>query len=76
MRLIIVRNVTREEIRQMYVCVCHAFTDRDLRATSAATVGEAYRNLGVRPSCGKCVPFVQDMLRTAKRTARSGSSRE
>jgi bacterioferritin-associated ferredoxin len=60
----------------MYVCVCHAFTDHDVRATGASTVGEAYRNLGVRPSCGKCVPFVQDVLHTSKRMARSRSTRE
>ncbi len=60
----------------MYVCVCHAFTDRDVRATGAATVGEAYRNLGVRPSCGKCVPFVQDLLRPSKRAGRNGATRE
>lgn len=50
----------------MYVCVCHGFTDRALRGSAAlcdGTVADLYRTLGVRPSCGKCVPMVRDALR-------------
>ena len=73
MRLIIVLNKARNAV---YLCVCHAFTDRDVRRTGAGTVGDAYRSLGVRPTCGKCVPFVQDIVRTSKRCSCRGPYRE
>ncbi|MGH7031576.1 MAG: (2Fe-2S)-binding protein [Stellaceae bacterium] len=50
----------------MYVCLCNAITDRDVRAHSeceGCTVSAVYRALGTRPQCGKCVPFVREMLR-------------
>ena len=51
----------------MYVCLCHGFTDGDVRAASAPpgrlTVAELYRALDVRPSCGKCVATVRDLVR-------------
>ncbi|MGE5270257.1 MAG: bacterioferritin-associated ferredoxin [Thiohalocapsa sp.] len=52
----------------MYVCLCNALTDRDLRphtATGAASVSMVYRACGCQPQCGKCVPFVRQMLREA-----------
>jgi bacterioferritin-associated ferredoxin len=50
----------------MYVCVCNAITDRDIRAQAAcecSTVAMIYRSLGTKPKCGKCVPLVRQMLR-------------
>ncbi|HEY3911771.1 MAG TPA: (2Fe-2S)-binding protein [Stellaceae bacterium] len=50
----------------MYVCLCNAITDRDFRAHAechGCTVSAVYRALGTKPQCGKCVPFVRDMLR-------------
>jgi bacterioferritin-associated ferredoxin len=52
----------------MYVCLCNALTDRDVRAHSArrdgtCSVAMVYRALGCEPQCGKCVPFVRQMLR-------------
>jgi bacterioferritin-associated ferredoxin len=50
----------------MYVCLCNAITDRDFRAQcegEASTVAMVYRALGAMPQCGKCVPFVRQMLR-------------
>ena len=50
----------------MYVCLCNALTDRDLRphtATGTSSVSMVYRACGCRPQCGKCVPFVRQMLR-------------
>jgi bacterioferritin-associated ferredoxin len=49
----------------MYVCLCNAFTDRQVKALAARAAGSAaavYRCLGVRPKCGKCVPTVRQML--------------
>ena len=50
----------------MYVCLCNAITDRDFRAHAAeenATVSMVYRSLGTKPKCGKCVPYVRQLLR-------------
>jgi bacterioferritin-associated ferredoxin len=50
----------------MYVCLCNAITDRDIRAQAAcecSTVAMIYRSLGAKPKCGKCVPLVRQMLR-------------
>jgi bacterioferritin-associated ferredoxin len=54
----------------MYVCLCNGFTDRDVRAhcESAASVSMVYRALGCEPQCGKCVPFVRQMLRESSAT--------
>jgi len=54
----------------MYVCLCNGFTDRQVRALPEAAGGSTagiYRALGVRPRCGKCVPMVKEIVRTAAR---------
>lgn len=52
----------------MYVCICHGFTDsqvRDLTAQGCRSLAQVYRSLsGEPPQCGKCVPYVRDMLRS------------
>jgi bacterioferritin-associated ferredoxin len=49
----------------MYICLCNALTDRDVRANceDGSSVAMVYRSLGCEPQCGKCVPFVRQMLR-------------
>jgi len=49
----------------MYICLCNGLTDRDVRANceSGCSVAMVYRALGCEPQCGKCVPFVRQMLR-------------
>ena len=50
----------------MYVCVCNAITDREVRAQAqsrGSTVSEIYRSLGKKPKCGKCVPLVCQLMR-------------
>ena len=50
----------------MYVCLCHAFTDRQLRDAArngGGSVEGIYRSLGVAPRCGKCLPVVEEILR-------------
>ena len=50
----------------MYVCLCNGITDRELHAQAdcgGCTVSMVYRSLGAKPQCGKCVPFVRDLLR-------------
>jgi bacterioferritin-associated ferredoxin len=56
----------------MYICLCHGFTDRQVRGLADEGKGSTagvYRALGVRPKCGKCVPMVRDILRGHGRTA-------
>jgi bacterioferritin-associated ferredoxin len=50
---------------RMYVCLCNAFTDRDVRVHSngGCSVAMVYRALGCEPQCGKCVPYIRQMLR-------------
>ena len=50
----------------VYICLCNALTDRDIRPHTAAAGGSVsmvYQACGCRPQCGKCVPFVRQMLR-------------
>jgi len=53
----------------MYVCLCHGFTDRDVRAAAAQgcrTPGSVYRAIcGEGARCCKCVPEVRSLLREA-----------
>jgi bacterioferritin-associated ferredoxin len=52
----------------MYICLCNALTDRDVRAQcsdGACSVSMVYRGLDCAPKCGKCVPLVRQMLREA-----------
>jgi bacterioferritin-associated ferredoxin len=56
----------------MYVCLCNGITDRDFRAQSEVddrSVSMVYRALGVKPQCGKCVPFVRQLLHQASEIA-------
>lgn len=51
---------------RMYICICHAVTDRDIRACieDGATSMRDLRNcLGVGTQCGKCASHVRDLLK-------------
>jgi bacterioferritin-associated ferredoxin len=54
----------------MYVCLCHGFTDTEVRAAAAAgccTPGAVYRTIcGEGARCCKCVPEVRALLREAQ----------
>lgn len=62
----------------MYVCICHGFTDsqvRDLTAQGCRSLSQVYRSLsGEPPQCGKCVPYVRDMLRSGAATQDAASA--
>jgi len=50
----------------MYVCVCNALRDRDVLPHAVGgncSVSMVYQACGCRPQCGKCVPYVRQMLR-------------
>jgi bacterioferritin-associated ferredoxin len=49
----------------MIVCLCNAFTDRQVRAAypiAGCSAARVYRALGVQPKCGKCVPMVRQIV--------------
>ena len=61
----------------MYVCLCNGLTDRELRLHTTGgrcSVSMVYEACGCRPQCGKCVPFVRQMLREAGETATVGQN--
>jgi bacterioferritin-associated ferredoxin len=58
----------------MYICLCNALTDRDVRACCQGdpSVSMVYRALGCEPRCGKCVPLVRQMLRQETASVEGG----
>lgn len=54
----------------MYVCLCNALTDRQIRAAieqgGARTPAQVFRRLGCAPRCGKCLPMVVQMTRSVE----------
>lgn len=54
----------------MYVCVCHGLNDRQVRAAidegGAGSPAQVYQHYECKPRCGKCVPFVREMVKAAK----------
>ena len=50
----------------MYVCLCNAITDREFCAHAKSgnrTVSTVYQSVGAKPKCGKCVPYVRQLLK-------------
>ena len=59
----------------MYLCICNAISDRQVRALAESGITQApevYRALGCAPQCGKCIPFVQETLTQAVEAGHSG----
>ncbi len=52
----------------MYVCICNALKDRQIKAEAdkAKSVGEVFRRCGSRPQCGKCLPDIARMIEDAR----------
>lgn len=49
----------------MYICICNAIRERDLRAVAHTTGGcaeTAYAALGKRPNCGNCLCEAEEVL--------------
>jgi bacterioferritin-associated ferredoxin len=56
----------------MYVCVCNAVTDRQIRQAidaGARSMRDLRQQLGVCSDCGKCGPCARELLTEAKRPA-------
>lgn len=49
----------------MYICICNAIRESELRAVARITTGcaeTAYAALGKRPNCGGCLCDAEDVL--------------
>jgi bacterioferritin-associated ferredoxin len=52
----------------MFICICNSLTDRQIRSTSGeagCSIKTVYERLGVKPKCGRCVPFVKALITNA-----------
>jgi bacterioferritin-associated ferredoxin len=52
----------------MYVCICHAVTDRDIKkavANGTRTLSELKLQTGCSTSCGRCEESAREILATA-----------
>jgi len=50
----------------MYVCICKAFTCRDVRKVRDQGVsrsGQVYKKLGCKMQCGKCLETIANVLK-------------
>lgn len=49
----------------MYVCICNAITDRDIRECAelgVSSLDDLRASLGVASCCGKCAPAASQIL--------------
>ncbi|MBD58605.1 MAG: ferredoxin [Citromicrobium sp.] len=49
----------------MYVCICNAIRETDLRRAARHSAGDAeecYAMLGKRPNCGSCLDEAEDIM--------------
>lgn len=49
----------------MYVCICNAIRETDLRVAARCTSGDAeavYEAMGKRPNCRQCLEEAHDIL--------------
>ena len=56
----------------MYVCLCKAVTDRQIRETvsnGAGSFADIRRELGVATQCGKCGQMAKSIIETAVKKA-------
>lgn len=62
----------------MFVCLCNALTDRELcaAAETCERVADVYQCCGCKPDCGKCVPYVRDLLRQKSAEVTVGAASE
>ncbi len=59
----------------MYVCICQAVTDSQIRQAAqagATTLKDLRRDLGVTAECGRCASCARQCLREVQEMAASG----
>ncbi|GGC34654.1 bacterioferritin-associated ferredoxin [Novosphingobium marinum] len=53
----------------MYVCICNAITESELRSAARQHIGDAeslYTSLGRPPQCRQCLEEAEDILEEAR----------
>ncbi len=58
----------------MYVCVCNAITDRQIREAAASGVKDLWglqAELGVASGCGSCTEAASEILRESRQRTRA-----
>ncbi|MEP3050327.1 MAG: (2Fe-2S)-binding protein [Erythrobacter sp.] len=61
----------------MYVCICNAIRESDLRRAAACTSGtveQAYAALGKSPNCGQCLVDAAKILEEVRESAPAARS--
>lgn len=61
----------------MYICICNAVTDREIRGAAelgCRDFGELKRDLGVATCCGKCEPEARRVLAACRGHDHSAAS--
>jgi bacterioferritin-associated ferredoxin len=56
----------------MYICICNAIRETDLRKAALSCNGDAeatYATLGKRPNCGQCLDEAQQIIETERAAA-------
>lgn len=56
----------------MYICICNAIRESELRAVARRTTGcaeTAYGALGKQPNCGGCLGHAEDVLQDERSRA-------
>lgn len=56
----------------MYVCICNAIRESELREAARATMGDAdavYSALGCEPDCRQCIEEANEILAEERRSA-------
>ena len=58
----------------MYVCVCNAITDKQIRKAARRGVTDLYglqQELGVAAGCGSCLEIASEILRESQQQTRT-----
>jgi bacterioferritin-associated ferredoxin len=54
----------------MYVCICNALRDKELKAAAAdpavREVGCVFKRCAAKPRCGRCLPDVAEMIAVSR----------
>lgn len=49
----------------MFICVCNGIRDKDVSSSVANgchSAASVFKELGCRPQCGQCVPYVREQI--------------
>lgn len=56
----------QEATSRMFVCICNALRDRELKAAAAEpsvrTAACVFKRCDAKPKCGRCLPDIADMI--------------